>query len=139
MGHDTFQVGELTAVIGDNAADKELGQRAGYNGIWSLLHSKSDRSFFVPGIAGLNFEHIISGEGEADKDRFFEPRRSDMSFRRISDSAAELHQPPTDTFFLRAGLASSLLLLITSTWSSGVLPVSTFLTRDTLDCSGRVI
>jgi hypothetical protein len=102
MTHDTFQIGDLTAVIGDNSADEKLGQRAGYNGLWSLRHKDSDRSFFVPSIAGLNFEHIISGEGEQDKDIFFEPRRSPMSFRRLSDSAAELHQPPTETFYLES-------------------------------------
>ena len=102
MAHDTFQVGDLTAVIGDNASDEALKQRAGYNGVWSLRHRESDRSFFVPGIAGLNFEHIVSGEGEADKDVFFEPRRAPMTFRRLSDHEAELHQPPTPTFFLES-------------------------------------
>ena len=102
MTHDTFQVGDLTAVIGGNSADERRRQRAGYNGLWSLQHTKSDRSFFVPGIAGLNFEHIISGEGESDKDVFFEPRRSPMRFRKVSDSVAELHQPPTETFFLES-------------------------------------
>ncbi|MDF1859213.1 MAG: hypothetical protein P1U87_03295 [Verrucomicrobiales bacterium] len=109
MAHDTFQVGDLTAVIGDNAADEALSHRAGYNGLWSLHHKEGDRSFFVPGIAGLNFEHIISGEGEADKDVFFEPRRSPMSFRRLSESSAELHQPPTNTFYLESWTTFSLV------------------------------
>lgn len=102
MAHDTFQVGDLTAVIGDNAADEATKHRAGYNGIWSLRHRQGDRSFFVPGIAGLNFEHIVSGQGEADKEVFFEPRRAPMRFRRLSDKVAELHQPPTPTFHLES-------------------------------------
>lgn len=100
MGHAVFQVGELTATIGDNAADGE--HRAGYNGVWSLRHATSSRSLFVPSIAGLNFEHIISGDGEEDRDVFFEPRRAEMHFRKISGNEAELHQPPTPTFQLES-------------------------------------
>jgi hypothetical protein len=37
MGHATFRAGDLTAVIGDNAADGN--HRAGYNGLWSLTHT----------------------------------------------------------------------------------------------------
>jgi hypothetical protein len=32
----TFKVGDLTAVIGDNAASGK--HRAGYNGVWNLVH-----------------------------------------------------------------------------------------------------
>jgi hypothetical protein len=46
MAHDTFSVGDLTAVIGDNATHE--GHRAGYNGLWSLRHRQSTRSIFVP-------------------------------------------------------------------------------------------
>ncbi len=121
MGHDTFRVGDLTAVIGDNSADGT--QRAGYNGLWSLRHTPSGspsrgrdstpsgspsrgretRSIFVPGIAGLNHEHIFDGETD-DKtvEVFFEPRHAPMTFRKISDREAELHQPPTQTFQLES-------------------------------------
>lgn len=102
MAHGTFQVGDLTAVIGDNAADQASGHRAGYNGLWSLKHAAGERDFFVPGIAGLNLEHIVSGEGEQDRDVFFEPRRAPMTFRRLSETGAELYQPPTPTFFLES-------------------------------------
>lgn len=104
MAHDSFTVGDLTAVIGDNSDFTENGQahRAGYNGLWSLRHRTGNRSLFVPGIAGLNLEHIVSGEGEHDRDVFFEPRRAGMTFRKLSDSAAELHQPPTPTFHLQS-------------------------------------
>ena len=62
MGHATYKVGDLEAVIGDNAAFEN--HRAGYNGLWSLRHKKSTRSIFVPGIAGLNLEHVFNGETE---------------------------------------------------------------------------
>jgi hypothetical protein len=103
MAHDTFRIGDLTAVIGDNAAHKE--HRAGYNGVWSLVHRAEAANLFVPSVAGLNFEHIFDGQ-RADADNshriFFEPRSAAMTFRRLSASEAELHQPPTPTFHLES-------------------------------------
>lgn len=103
MGHATFRAGDLTAVIGDNAAAGE--HRAGYNGLWSLTHRTEPTNLFVPAVAGLNFEHIFDGH---QRDRgtartiFFEPRNAPMTFRRVSDTEAELHQPPTPTFRLES-------------------------------------
>lgn len=98
--HATLKAGDLTAVIGDNSADGE--HRAGYNGVWSLRHSAGSRSVFVPGIAGLNLEHIVSGEHLDDPKIFFEPRNAPMTFRRIGETEAELHQPPTPTFHVES-------------------------------------
>jgi hypothetical protein len=95
-GHVMLQAGDLTAVIGDNSAGE--GQRAGYNGVWSLHHAKGTRSLFVPGIAGLNLEHLVTGEHLEDSKTFFEPRHAPMTLTRISENEAELHQPPTPTF-----------------------------------------
>lgn len=103
MAHDTFRAGDLTAVIGDNAAAG--AHRAGYNGVWSLTHKVEPASLFVPGVAGLNFEHIFDGDkADADGSRriFFEPRNAPMTFRRVSATEAELHQPPTPTFHLES-------------------------------------
>ena len=100
MGHATFKVGELTAVIGDN--EGQGGHRAGYNGVWGLTHAKSSRSLFVPAYAGLNHEHIFDGEAEDDQNIFFEPRVAPITFQKISDDEAELHQPPTPTFHLES-------------------------------------
>jgi hypothetical protein len=103
MAHDTFRAGDLTAVIGDNAAHDN--HRAGYNGVWSLTHRQEPANLFVPAVAGLNFEHIFDGE-RRDRDGsrriFFEPRNAPMTFRRLSDTEAELHQPPTPTFRLES-------------------------------------
>lgn len=99
-GHATLTAGDLTAVIGDNSADGE--HRSGYNGVWSLKHSAGTRSVFVPAIAGLNLEHIVTGELLEDGKIFFEPRNAPMSFKQLSDSAAELHQPPTPTFHVES-------------------------------------
>ena len=92
----TLQAGDLTAVIGDNAAHEQ--HRAGYNGLWSLHHAKGTRSLFVPAVAGLNLEHIVTGEHLEDAKTFFEPRHAPMTLTRHSDTEAELHQPPTPTF-----------------------------------------
>lgn len=102
MAHDTFAVGDLTATIGDNAAHGD--HRAGYNGLWSLTHKKEPTNLFVPAVAGFNLEHIFDGETldtlPNQSDIFFEPRRAKMTFRKLSATSAELHQPPTSTFHL---------------------------------------
>ncbi len=98
--HVSLQAGDLTAVIGDNSA---LGEhRAGYNGVWSLRHAKGTRSIFVPAVAGLNLEHIVTGEHLEDSKTFFEPRNAPMHLTRISDTETELHQPPTPTFHVES-------------------------------------
>lgn len=100
MGHATFRVGDLEAVIGDNEA---CGQhQAGYNGIWSLRHTSGTRSLFVPEFAGLNLEHIFDGEIDDSPAVRFEPRRAPMTLRKLSVAEAELHQPPTPTFHLES-------------------------------------
>lgn len=100
MAHETLSCGDLEAVIGDNAAHGE--HRAGYNGVWSLKHRTADRSLFVPGVAGLNHEHIFDGRTNGTQAIFFEPRHAPMSLRRISELEVELHQPPTATFHLES-------------------------------------
>lgn len=111
MAHDTFRAGDLTAVIGDNTAAGE--HRAGYNGVWSLVHRSEPAKLFVPTVAGLNFEHIFDGDKrDADGSHgkvFFEPRHAPMTFKKISDAEAELHQPPTPTFHLESWTRFTLL------------------------------
>lgn len=103
MPSDTFAVGDLTAVIGDN--DAKGDHRAGYNGLWSLTHRTEPTNLFVPIVSGMNFEHIFDGETvdpPGKNDIFFEPRNAKMNFRKLSAEAAELHQPPTPTFHLES-------------------------------------
>src|SRR5208337_536506 len=110
MAHDTFSAGDLTAVIGDNTAAGD--HRAGYNGVWSLTHKSEATNLFVPAVAGLNFEHIFDGD-KRDTDGkgkiFFEPRNQPMTFKKISDTEAELHQEPTPTFHLESWTAFKLV------------------------------
>jgi hypothetical protein len=70
--------------------------------VWSLAHAAGTRSVFVPGIAGLNLEHVFDGEHDAPPEVFFEPRNAPMTFTRLSDAEAELHQPPTPTFHVES-------------------------------------
>lgn len=98
--HTTLRAGDLTAVIGDNALHEQ--HRLGYNGLWSLEHAKGSRSIFAPPVAGLNLEHIVTGEHLEDPKILFEPRKAPMTLARISDTEAELHQPPTPTFHVES-------------------------------------
>ena len=103
MAHESFKTGDITAVIGDNAANGN--HLAGYNGIWSLTHRTETDELFVPTVAGLNFEHIFDGDKrDVDGSRkiFFEPRIASMDFHKISETEVELHQPPTPTFHLES-------------------------------------
>ncbi len=103
MASDTFSVGDITAIIGDNAAKD--AHRAGYNGLWSLTHKAEKANLFVPAVAGLNFEHIFDGQTldpKGESKIFFEPRNAPMEFKKISATEAELHQAPTPTFFLES-------------------------------------
>jgi hypothetical protein len=103
MASDTFSAGHLTAIIGDNAAAGP--HRAGYNGLWSLAHKAEKTTLFVPTVAGLNLEHIFDGETidpPGESKIFFEPRNAPMEFKKVSATEAELHQPPTPTFFLES-------------------------------------
>ncbi len=103
MPSDTFTLGDITAIIGDNDAKGE--HRAGYNGIWSLTHKSDAVNAFVPIVAGMNFEHIFDGKtGDlpGKSEIFFEPRNAKMTFKKVSDTVAELRQEATPTFKLES-------------------------------------
>lgn len=93
---ETLSVGDLTAVIGDNEAHE--GQRAGYNGVQSLVSAHHpDESLFVPGIAGINLEHLLDGRDLPDRDDYFEPRRQPMEVEKVDEQTVMLHQGSTPT------------------------------------------
>jgi hypothetical protein len=105
MAHVRLNVGDLVAVIGDNEGYGE--HRPGYNGLHVLKHRSDPESVFVPGVAGLNLEHIFDGEQElrdaaGERRIFFEPRRSPMCLRQLAEDTVELYQPPTPTFHLES-------------------------------------
>src|SRR5437870_12715714 len=95
MAPETFQIGDLSAVIGDNEGYE--GHRAGYNGVHHLIHRTNPKSLFT--VTGLNLEHIIDGDQHlrGDTKILFEPRNSTMTLTKLSDSEPELHQDETTT------------------------------------------
>ena len=53
--------------------------KAGYNGVAELRHWANDtKDLFVPNYAGLNLEHIFSGDATSYGWNIFEPRRAPM-------------------------------------------------------------
>lgn len=92
-----FSVSRLECVIGNN---KSCGDhQAGYNGVFSLVSPDQPETAYVPLYAGVNLEHFFDRRPRSsDTAVFFEPRYAPMAFRRLSDTAAELHQPPTLTY-----------------------------------------
>ncbi len=97
VDYDVFRVSRLECVIGNNKAAE--GHRAGYNGVFRMTAPGVDASVFVPGIAGLNLEHYFDARPrQSEATVFFEPRHAPMDFRRLSDTKAELRQPPTPAY-----------------------------------------
>ncbi|MCL4785613.1 MAG: hypothetical protein KJ070_02295 [Verrucomicrobia bacterium] len=94
----------LQVVIADNEAYGSE-HRAGYNGISELWLKAGDaRNLFVPLYAGLNFEHIFSGDSASFGWNIFEPRRAPMQLVRLSDTKVELRQNRTEHWPLRSRL-----------------------------------
>jgi hypothetical protein len=101
--HVVLKRGPITAVIVDNEAIEVPecpGHRAGYSGVAVLRHAARPENLFVPGVAGLNFEHIHDGSRNIVER--FEPRRAPMRLRIVDRYTVELHQPPTPNFQLES-------------------------------------
>ncbi len=89
---------DVQAVIVTNEAvndDILPNHRAGYSGVAKLTHKSRRENLFVPGYAGLNFEHILDGSIPLDRKTQFEPRNHPMELRLINKYTAELCQSPT--------------------------------------------
>ena len=98
------QTDALKLVIADNEA-YGAEHRAGYNGVSELRRgSGSEKNLFVPLYAGLNFEHIFSGDAASFGWNIFEPRRAPMQLVRLADTKVELRQERTEHWPLRSRL-----------------------------------
>lgn len=102
---------DIEAVIVNNAAvDDNVLQdhRAGYSGVASLTHADHKENLFVPGIAGLNYEHIHDGTVQP-RPILFEPRNALMQLRVIDEHTVELYQAPTPKYKLESVLRYQLI------------------------------
>jgi hypothetical protein len=95
--------GNLRVVVADNAA-YGTHHRQGYSGISELYHGSSKRNLFVPAYAGLNFEHIFSGDSTSYDWSIFEPRIAPIKLRRLEERKVELFQKRTANWPLQSRL-----------------------------------
>jgi hypothetical protein len=95
VGRAELRVGDLRLVLADNQAYGDV-HRAGYNGVSELEHGGRGRSLFVRDYAGLNFEHVFSGDASSYGWDKFEPRRAPMRLVRGGERRYDLHQDRTE-------------------------------------------
>ncbi len=96
--------GFLQAVVADNES-YGTDHRPGYNGVSELrLAYSAKKSLFVPLYAGLNFEHILSGDSTSYAWHIFEPRGAPMQLILAGTNRVELLQSRTENWPLRSRL-----------------------------------
>jgi len=95
---------KLRIVIADNEA-YGTEHKGGYNGVaeWRL-GTGNTKNLFVPSYAGLNLEHVFSGDATSYDWNIFEPRRIPMQLVRLSTNSVELRQERTEHWPLRSRL-----------------------------------
>jgi len=94
----------LCVVIADNGAHPPEHE-AGYNGVAELrLGAWSEPNLFVPMYAGLNLEHVFSGDADSFGWDIFEPRRAPLALCRVSSRRVEALQRRTEHWPLRSRL-----------------------------------
>lgn len=95
---------QLHVVIADNEA-YGTEHKSGYNGVAELRLAPGDRqNLFVPNYAGLNLEHVFSGDAASFGWDIFEPRRFPMQLSRLATNRVELRQEKTEHWPLRSRL-----------------------------------
>jgi hypothetical protein len=105
--HVELRSSALRLVVADNRAYGEV-HRAGYSGVAELEPHGLARNLFVPAYAGLNFEHIFSGDAATYGWSIFEPRQAPMRLERVSERRIDLHQERTENWPLRTTLSYEL-------------------------------
>jgi hypothetical protein len=89
-------------LVADNESYSSY-HRPGYNGLAELsLVKPGTKSLFVSNYAGLNLEHIFSGDAESFSWNIFEPRRAPMLLVQHSTNRVELLQERTEHWPLRS-------------------------------------
>jgi hypothetical protein len=91
----------LRLVIANNEAYGNI-HKAGYSGIAELYFKNEDgKNFFVPTYAGLNYEHIFSGDEKTYEWNMYESRQAPMTLVRKSTRKVELRQARTKNWPLK--------------------------------------
>lgn len=99
-----LDTGKLRLVLTDNES-YGAEHRAGYNGVAELRVGPGDpKNLFVPSYAGLNLEHVFSGDAASFGWDIFEPRRAPMQLIQRSKRRVELRQERTEHWPLRSRL-----------------------------------
>lgn len=93
----------VNAVIVNNAAygDKH---KEHYNGVAELYTANSIKNAFVPSYAGLNLEHIFSGDSGTYSWNTYECRLAPIQIIKLSDSKSELRQSRTLNWPLQSNI-----------------------------------
>jgi hypothetical protein len=100
----SLETDKLHVIIADNGAYAPT-HLAGYNGVAELrLADAHQPNLFVPLYAGLNLEHIFSGDAASYGWHIFEPRQAPMELREISNRRVELRQERTEHWPLHSRL-----------------------------------
>ena len=93
---------KLQVVMTDNEA-YGAEHKGGYNGVAELRRGPGNpKNLFVPNYAGLNLEHIFSGDAASFGWHIFEPRRFPMQLSRLTTNRVELRQEQTEHWPLRS-------------------------------------
>jgi len=88
----TISTRDLTIEFADNSETAD--RRAGMNGV--VVRHRSDAApLFVPGLAGLNYEHVFDGQQD-DRELHFEPRRAQCALQPLGGSRVLAAIPATD-------------------------------------------
>jgi hypothetical protein len=98
----------LKLVVATNAVYGNV-HKAGYSGVSELyLKSENEKDLFVPLYAGLNYEHIFSGDSASYKWNPYETRGDPMKLVRLSARKVELQQPRTKNWPLKTSVSYEL-------------------------------
>jgi len=107
---DTAQLAsnDLRVVIANNESYGNM-HKAGYSGVSELyLKNEDGKMFFVPLYAGLNFEHIFSGDSKTYEWNMYECRQAPMKLVRLSSRKVELRQARTKNWPLKSSVSYEL-------------------------------
>jgi hypothetical protein len=94
----------LTLIVANNESYGK-DHKAGYSGIAELYNTQNPQgNLFVPSYAGLNFEHIFSGDSSTYRWNMYETRKAPMEVVKHSDTKAELRQSRTKNWPLQSSI-----------------------------------